>query len=352
MLLPRSYLFRCIAVEVLRAFSTWGEPMHRLLLLVLLFAAPCAFAQSNFAALRGTVYDPQHNPVAGSEVQLTSAATHAVRRAVSNEQGIFEVTALWPGEYELAVQSTGFAPLTQTLRLEVNQQLALDLNLKLASASSTLQVVASLLDVLHTTDASVGEVIEPAAVEAMVMRAEAELGPVTILVNNAGVAWQGTLDTYDRQQVARMREVNVDGVIHATRAVMAGMRARRYGRIVNVGSIAAIGTALPGNAFYAAVKAEVLALTRRFALELGPHGITVNAVAPGFVRTDMTQRGRGAADWPGTEERLAARAMMGRIGEAGDIANAVVFLASPESGWITAQTLTVDGGRMDYIGHG
>ncbi len=196
------------------------------------------------------------------------------------------------------------------------------------------------------------DVAEPAAVEAMIARAEAELGPVSILVNNAGVSWQGTLDTYDREQVARMREVNVDGVIHATRAVMASMRARRYGRIVNLSSVAAIGTALPGNAFYAAAKAEVAILTRRFALELGPHGITVNAVAPGFVRTDMTQRGRGAADWAGTEQRLAARAMMGRIGEPQDIANAVVFLASPESGWITAQMLTVDGGRMDYIGHG
>jgi NAD(P)-dependent dehydrogenase (short-subunit alcohol dehydrogenase family) len=111
-------------------------------------------------------------------------------------------------------------------------------------------------------------------------------------------------------------------------------------------------TALPGNAFYAAAKAEVVILTRRFALELGPHGITVNAVAPGFVRTDMTQRSRGAADWAGTQQRLAARAMMSRIGEPQDIANAVVFLASPESGWITAQMLTVDGGGMDYIGHG
>src|SRR6267378_2797022 len=141
--------------------------MRRFLLLASLFAAPYAFGQSNFAVVRGTVVDPQHNPVAGSEVQLTATATHAVRRAVSNEQGIFEITALWPGEYELAVQSTGFASLKQTLRLEVNQQLALDLNLKLASASSTLQVVASMLDVLHTTDASVGEVIEPAAVEAL-----------------------------------------------------------------------------------------------------------------------------------------------------------------------------------------
>jgi NAD(P)-dependent dehydrogenase (short-subunit alcohol dehydrogenase family) len=186
----------------------------------------------------------------------------------------------------------------------------------------------------------------------MVARTEAELGPVTILVNSVGVAWQGTLDTYDREQVARMRQVNVEGVIHATRAVMGGMRSRHYGRIVNVSSIAAIGTALPGNAFYAGTKAEVIILTRRFAMELGPHGITVNAVAPGFVRTDMTQRGRGAADWPGTEKQFAARAMMGRIGEPEDIANAAAFLASPKSGWITAQTLTVDGGRMDYIGHG
>ena len=195
------------------------------------------------------------------------------------------------------------------------------------------------------------DVADPSAVEAMVARTEKELGPVTILVNNAGVSWRGTLDTYDPEQVGQMRRVNVEGLIHATRAVIGDMRARRYGRIVNISSIAAIGTSLPGNAFYAATKAEVAILTKRFAMELGPHNITVNAVAPGFVRTDMTQRGRGAGDWQGTEESFAAKAMMGRIGEPEDIANAVVFLASPGSGWITAQMLTVDGGRMDYIGH-
>jgi 3-oxoacyl-[acyl-carrier protein] reductase len=196
------------------------------------------------------------------------------------------------------------------------------------------------------------DVADAAAVATTIARAEADLGPVTILVNNAGIGWQGTLDTYDAAQVARMRAVNVDGVIHATRAVMGGMRARHYGRIVNVGSIAGIGTSLPGNAFYAATKAEVLILTRRFAMELGAHGITVNAVAPGFVRTDMTEGGRGREEWAATEQRLAGLSIMGRIGEPDDIAHAVAFLAAPESGWITAQVLTVDGGRMDYVGHG
>jgi NAD(P)-dependent dehydrogenase (short-subunit alcohol dehydrogenase family) len=219
-------------------------------------------------------------------------------------------------------------------------------------ADAAEAVVAEIMTAGGRAIAAAADVTDLAAVEAMVGRTEAELGQVTILVNNAGVAWQGTLDTYEQEQVERMRQVNVDGVIHGTRAVIGSMRAQRYGRIVNVASIAGIGTALSGNAFYAATKAEVLILTRRFALELGQHGITVNAVAPGFVRTDLTQRGRGAADWPGTEERFAARAMMGRIGEPEDIANAVVFLASPESGWITAQVLTVDGGRTDYIGHG
>jgi 3-oxoacyl-[acyl-carrier protein] reductase len=253
---------------------------------------------------------------------------------------------------QVAVVTGGSRGLGQaTARLLAQRGAAVCVNYS-AHADAAEALVAEVATAGGRAIAVAADVAEPAAVEAMIARAEAELGPVSILVNNAGVSWQGTLDTYDREQVARMREVNVDGVIHATRAVMASMRGRRYGRIVNLSSVAAIGTALPGNAFYAAVKAEVAILTRRFALELGPHGITVNAVAPGFVRTDMTQRGRGAADWAGTEQRLAARAMMGRIGEPQDIANAVVFLASPESGWITAQMLTVDGGRMDYIGHG
>ena len=197
------------------------------------------------------------------------------------------------------------------------------------------------------------DVADEAAVIAMVTKAEAELGPISILVNNAGIGWAATLETWNPAGYARLRAVNVDGTIHATRAVMAGMKARGYGRIVNISSVASFATTgFPGNHFYAGTKAEVNALTKRFALELGRHGITVNAVAPGFTRTDMTEGGRTPAEWAEIEAGFAKVAITGRVGVPEDIANAVVFLASPDSGWITAQVLTVDGGRTDFIGHG
>ena len=196
------------------------------------------------------------------------------------------------------------------------------------------------------------DVANGAAVIAMLERVAAELGPPTILVNNAGISHRAELDSFDQKQFEQMRQVNVDGVVNATRAVVAGMRERRYGRIVNLASVAAIGTSLPGSTFYAATKAAIVILTRRFAMELGPHGITVNSVAPGFVRTDMTKGRRDNQEWERMEVQLAALAMTGRIGRPEDIANAVAFLAAPESDWITAQVLVVDGGRMDYIGHG
>jgi 3-oxoacyl-[acyl-carrier protein] reductase len=196
------------------------------------------------------------------------------------------------------------------------------------------------------------DVADPAAVEAMFSQVEKELGPVSILVNNAGVSAPATLESYDAAALERMRAVNVNGVIHTVRAVIAGMKARGYGRIVNVASNAAFGTALPGTTFYAATKAEVLILTRRFAMELGRSGITVNAVCPGWIPTDMT---RGGASEEAFTQRVASmreRTMVGRVGAPEDIAAAVAFLVHPDAGFITAQVLTVDGGRMDYIGHG
>ncbi|HEX2501519.1 MAG TPA: 3-oxoacyl-ACP reductase family protein [Methylomirabilota bacterium] len=191
------------------------------------------------------------------------------------------------------------------------------------------------------------DVADEAQVRDMVARVVRELGDVDVLVNNAGVSYTGDLGSFDVDRMESMRRVNVDAVIALTRAVAETMKARRFGRIVNLSSVAGLGTAVAGTTFYAVTKAAVIMLTRRFALELGPHGVTVNAVAPGFVLTDMARAGRTEADFAA----LAAATMVRRNGDPEDIAHAVSFLASPEAGFVTAQILTVDGGRMNYIGH-
>jgi 3-oxoacyl-[acyl-carrier protein] reductase len=190
-------------------------------------------------------------------------------------------------------------------------------------------------------------VADAAQVRSMVERICKELGPVDILINNAGVLRRGDLGDFEWSEMEGMRSTNVDGLVNVTRAVVDGMKQRKFGRIVNLTSVAAFGTAMAGTTFYAATKAAVSVITRRFAMDLGPHGVTVNAVAPGFILTDMARAGRGAEEIA----KVAEKAMMKRVGQPEDIAHAVAFLCALESSFITGQILTVDGGRMDYIGH-
>jgi 3-oxoacyl-[acyl-carrier protein] reductase len=190
-----------------------------------------------------------------------------------------------------------------------------------------------------------GDVAAAADCNALVEAVRRALGPIEILVNNAGIFRKGGMADPDIDNLRAMMSVNVEGIIHLTVAAAQDMKARRFGRVVNIASVAGIGMATAGTTFYSATKGAVITLTRRMALELGAHGITVNAIAPGFIATDMAKQ--SGADF----DALAAKAMMRRVGAPEDIAAAAAFLASDDAGFITAQVLTVDGGRIDYIGH-
>jgi hypothetical protein len=123
-----------------------------------------AAAQSNYAVLGGGVFDPERRAVVGAGVELTSLNTSAIRRVSTNEQGIFQITGLLPGDYRLTITATGFAALSRTLRLEVGEQATLDVDLKIATVTGALEVSAQTIEPLHSADAAVGEVIEPAAI--------------------------------------------------------------------------------------------------------------------------------------------------------------------------------------------
>lgn len=209
-------------------------------------------------------------------------------------------------------------------------------------AQEAAAVVDSIRQAGGSALAMQADVGSPADVARMVDHIGATLGAPSILINNAGIFARGDLADFDYSQMERMRRVNVDGLVAVTRAIAPAMQSARWGRIVNLTSVAALGTAMPGTTFYAATKAAVIVLTKRFAMDLGPAGITVNAIAPGFILTDMVAVGSNL-------DAIAAKAMMRRVGSPEDIAHTVAFLVSDGASFITSQVLTVDGGRMDFL---
>jgi 3-oxoacyl-[acyl-carrier protein] reductase len=163
---------------------------------------------------------------------------------------------------------------------------------------------------------------------------------IDILVNNAGVTRDTLLMRMSDADWDTVMEINLKGAFHTIRAVTRPMLKRRYGRIINISSVVGLsGNA--GQANYAASKAGLIGLTKAVAKELASRGITVNCIAPGYIETDMTA-GLSAA----TRESLLQQIPLGRIGQAQDVAAAVHFLASDEAGYITGQTVTVDGGMV------
>jgi len=182
-------------------------------------------------------------------------------------------------------------------------------------------------------------VADPAACTEGVARVEAALGPVEVLVNNAGITRDATLHKMTVEQWREVIDVNLGGCFYMCRAVIGGMRERRFGRIVNMGSVNGLSGQV-GQTNYAATKAGLIGFSKSLALEGASRNITVNVIAPGYTDTAMV----GAVP-PEVMTQILKTVPAGRLAEPAEIARAVVFLAADEAGFINGITLSINGGK-------
>ena len=181
-------------------------------------------------------------------------------------------------------------------------------------------------------------VTDGASIDALIDGIAKEFGPVSILVNNAGITRDQLLMRMRDDDWQAILDTNLTSVYRASKAVMRGMMKARKGRIISIASVVGV-TGNPGQSNYAAAKAGIIAFSKSLAREIGSRGITVNVVAPGFIDTDITRSLPEDA-----RTALLGQIALGHLGEATDIAKAVGFLASPSAAYITGETLHVNGG--------
>ena len=178
------------------------------------------------------------------------------------------------------------------------------------------------------------------ACQAGIAQVEADLGPVDVLVNNAGITRDGMLHKSSLENWQAVIRTNLDSVFNMSRGVLEGMRARGFGRIVSISSINGQKGQM-GQANYSAAKAGVIGFTKALAQENAFKGITVNAIAPGYIATEMVR----AVPEDVLKTKILPLIPVGRLGEAAEIGRAVVFLAAEDAGFITGSTLTINGGQ-------
>ncbi|WP_067887727.1 SDR family NAD(P)-dependent oxidoreductase [Nocardia vaccinii] len=188
------------------------------------------------------------------------------------------------------------------------------------------------------------DVTDPEQIGAALTDVRAKLGPVTVLVNAAGVEKYRRFQNLDFEEWKKIIDVNLHGVFHTVQAVLPDMMSANWGRVVNISS-SSTHSGQPFMSAYVAAKSGLNGLTKSLALELGPYGITVNAVPPGFIDTPMLRRSEEKRLLGGTIEEHIQRTPVRRVGKPADIAAACSFLISEDAGYITGQILGVNGGR-------
>ena len=188
------------------------------------------------------------------------------------------------------------------------------------------------------THIGLADLVDPAAADRLVKDAETAMGRIDILVNNAGITRDALALRMDDESWRAVIEVNLTAAFRLTRAALRGMIRRRHGRVIGVTSVVAF-TGNAGQANYAAAKAAMIGMSKSIAAEVAGRGITVNCIAPGAIATAMTEKLTGEQ-----RARLLGAIPAGRFGAPEDVAAAVIFLASPEAGYVTGHTLHVNGG--------
>ena len=236
------------------------------------------------------------------EIALVTGASRGIGRAIASELGRQGATVVGTATTEAGAEAIGVALADQQGR-------------------------GMVLDVT----------LVDAVTEVLAQIAEA-FGPPTVVVNNAGITRDNLLMRMKDSEWDEVVDTNLSSIYRVTKGCLRGMMKARKGRIINIASVVAL-SGNPGQSNYAASKAGIIGFTKSLAREVGSRGITVNAVAPGFIDTDMT---RGLAD--AQRDALLASIPLNRLGSVQEVAHAVAFLASPHAGYITGETLNVNGG--------